>query len=142
GAGSSWTGAARNSPLTSAPTTRSGGRSRAKATSWSSSMLRLGRALALALAASAASAGAPAANADTVRVNTFPNAKALPFHAGLANGVFVRRGVTLELSFTENSTAQREGLAAGRFDLVHSAVDNAVAMVETRSEEHTSELQS
>jgi len=84
-----------------------------------------------AAAALALCAGALAAGPETIRVNTFPNAKALPFHAGLANGVFARRGVTLELSFTENSTAQREGLAAGEFDLVHSAVDNAVAMVQT-----------
>ncbi len=84
-----------------------------------------------AAAALALCAGALAAGHETIRVNTFPNAKALPFHAGLANGVFARRGVTLELSFTENSTAQREGLAAGRFDVVHAAVDNAVAMVET-----------
>ena len=83
-----------------------------------------------AAAALALCAGALAAGPETVRVNTFPNAKALPFHAGLANGVFAKRGVTLELSFTENSTAQREGLAAGRFDVVHAAVDNAVAMVE------------
>jgi len=83
-----------------------------------------------AAAALALCAGALAAGPETIRVNTFPNAKALPFHAGLANGVFARRGVTLELSFTENSTKQREGLAAREFDLVHAAVDNAVAMAE------------
>src|SRR5256886_12686316 len=83
--------------------------------------------LVLAMVASAAATADPA----TVRVNSFPNAKALPLHAGVAKGIFARRGVTLELSFTENSTAQREGLAAGRFDVVHAAVDNAVAMVET-----------
>jgi ABC-type nitrate/sulfonate/bicarbonate transport system substrate-binding protein len=87
------------------------------------------RALAAA-AASAICAAAVAAGPDTVRVNTFPNAKALPFHAGLAKGIFAARGLALELSFTENSARQREGLAAGRFDVVHAAVDNAVAMVE------------
>src|SRR5204863_142417 len=83
--------------------------------------------LVLAMVASAAATADPA----TVRVNSFPNAKALPLHAGVAKGIFARRGVTLELSFTENSTAQREGLAAGRFDVVHAAVDNAVAWVES-----------
>src|SRR5258706_15967863 len=82
--------------------------------------------LVLAMLASAAAAD-PAA----VRVNSFPNAKALPLHAGMAQGFFARRGLALRLSFTENSTKQREGLAAGEFDVVHSAVDNAVAMVET-----------
>src|SRR5437879_12740980 len=82
--------------------------------------------LVLAMVASAA-----AADPATVRVNTFPNAKALPLHAGLAKGIFARHDLGLRLSFTENSTRQREGLAAGEFDLVHAAVDNAVAMVET-----------
>jgi len=76
-------------------------------------------------------AATAAAEPATVRVNSFPNAKALPLHAGVAKGIFARRGLALQLSFTENSTRQREGLAAGEFDIVHSAVDNAVAMVET-----------
>src|SRR5258706_3828178 len=82
--------------------------------------------LVLAMLASAGAA-APAA----VRVNSLPNAKALPLHAGVAQGIFAKHGLSLQLSFTENSTKQREGLAAGEFDVVHSAVDNAVAMVET-----------
>jgi len=82
--------------------------------------------LVLAVIASAAAAADPAA----VRVNSFPNAKALPLHAGMAKGIFARRDLPLQLSFTENSTKQREGLAAGEFDIVHAAVDNAVAMVE------------
>jgi ABC-type nitrate/sulfonate/bicarbonate transport system substrate-binding protein len=75
----------------------------------------------------------PAAAADEpvlVRVNTFPNAKALPFHAGLAKGIFLRHGIKLDLAFTENSRSQREGLAAGKFDVAQSALDNAVAMIE------------
>src|SRR5256886_3257870 len=83
--------------------------------------------LVLAMVASAPATADPA----MVRVNSFPNAKALPLHAGIAKGIFARHGLALQLSFTENSTRQREGLAAGEFDLVHSAVDNAVAMVET-----------
>ncbi len=65
-----------------------------------------------------------------VRVNTFPNAKALPFHVGIEKGVFARHGIRLALEFTENSKSQREGLAAGRFDVAQSALDNAVAMIE------------
>jgi ABC-type nitrate/sulfonate/bicarbonate transport system substrate-binding protein len=75
-------------------------------------------------------ASAAAADPAAVRVNSFPNAKALPLHAGMAQGFFARRDLALQLSFTENSTKQREALAAGEFDIVHSAVDNAVAMVE------------
>ena len=68
--------------------------------------------------------------ADVVRVNTFPNAKALPFYAGVAKGIFAKHGLDVRVAFTENSEKQRAGLAAGTFDIAHSAVDNAVAMVE------------
>jgi ABC-type nitrate/sulfonate/bicarbonate transport system substrate-binding protein len=97
-------------------------------------MFKLRRRLALAFAALAASAAVSAADLGTVRVNAFPNAKALPFHAGLAKGIFARHRVDLKLSFTENSTQQREGLAAGRFDVVHAAVDNAVAMLQAKTD--------
>lgn len=89
-------------------------------------MTRLIRAAAIAAALAAGAAGA----ADVVRVNAFPNAKSLPLHAGVAKGVFAARGLEVRLSFTENSTKQREGLAAGAFDVVHAAVDNAAAMVD------------
>jgi ABC-type nitrate/sulfonate/bicarbonate transport system substrate-binding protein len=65
-----------------------------------------------------------------VRVNAFPNAKALPLHIGLAQGIFAQRGIALELQLTESSRSQRDGLAAGRFDIAQAALDNAVAMIE------------
>jgi ABC-type nitrate/sulfonate/bicarbonate transport system substrate-binding protein len=83
-------------------------------------------AFALALVASPGRADEP----TRLRVNAFPNAKALPLHAGIAKGIFERRGFTIELHLTENSRSQRDGLASGKFDLVHSAVDNALAMIE------------
>jgi ABC-type nitrate/sulfonate/bicarbonate transport system substrate-binding protein len=83
------------------------------------------------LVVSAAAAEEPA----LVRLNTFPNAKALPFHAGIAKGIFARHGIRLQLEFTENSKAQREGLAAGRFDIAQSALDNAVAMIEVAKQD-------
>lgn len=73
---------------------------------------------------------ASAADPVTVRVNTFPNARALPFFAGIEKGFFAKQGIKLELEFTENSRSQRAGLAAGKFEIVHSAVDNAVAMAD------------
>jgi len=75
---------------------------------------------------------ATAARADEalVRVNTFPTARSLPFFVGIEKGFFARHGVKLELEFTENSKSQREGLASGKFEVVHSAVDNAIAMIE------------
>src|SRR5262249_47782645 len=70
-----------------------------------------------------------------IRVNAFPQAKSLPLHAGIAKGIFERRGFKVELYLTDNSRNQRDGLAAGKFDVVHSAVDNALAMVEVAKQD-------
>jgi ABC-type nitrate/sulfonate/bicarbonate transport system substrate-binding protein len=86
--------------------------------------------VALAFAVLLAAGAARAQEPVPLRVNTFPNAKALPLHAGLAKGIFEKRGFAIELHLTENSRSQRDGLAAGKFDVVHSAVDNALAMIE------------
>jgi ABC-type nitrate/sulfonate/bicarbonate transport system substrate-binding protein len=86
----------------------------------------------IALAFALALAG-PAGAADELtllRVNAFPQAKTLPLHAGIAKGIFERRGFKIALHLTENSRSQRDGLASGQFDIVHSAVDNALAMIE------------
>ena len=65
-----------------------------------------------------------------IRVSAFPNAKALPLYLGLAKGVFEKHGLKINLSLTENSNSQRADLASARVDVVHSAVDNALAMIE------------
>ncbi len=95
------------------------------------------RAAAMALLAALAFAPAPghAAELTQVRVNAFPNAKALPLHAGIATGIFARHGIDLELQLTENSRSQRDGLAAGRFDIAQAALDNAVAMIEVAGQD-------
>src|SRR6266853_2729566 len=77
-----------------------------------------------------AAAQAGAAEATRIRVNTFPNAKALPVHVGIAKGLFAKYGLAVELENTESSQSQRDGLTAGRFQIAHSALDNAVAMIE------------
>src|SRR5882672_6473415 len=71
-----------------------------------------------------------AAELSPLRVNAFPNAKALPLHAGLAQGIFAKHGLALELQLTENSRSQRDGLAEGKFHIAQAALDNAVAMIE------------
>ena len=74
----------------------------------------------------------PASAADPVllHVNTFPTARSLPFYVAVDRGFFARRGLKVELEFTESSERQRQGLAGGSVDIVHSAVDNAVAMID------------
>jgi ABC-type nitrate/sulfonate/bicarbonate transport system substrate-binding protein len=73
---------------------------------------------------------AGAADPTPLRINSFPNAKALPLQIGIGKGFFARRGLKAELELTESSKAQREGLAAGKFQIAQSAIDNAVAMIE------------
>ena len=73
---------------------------------------------------------APANDPVTLRVNVFRGGSNIPIYMGLEKGYFQRRGITLAMQFTPNSDQQRAGLAAGRFDIAHAAVDNAVAMIE------------
>jgi ABC-type nitrate/sulfonate/bicarbonate transport system substrate-binding protein len=73
---------------------------------------------------------AAAADLTPLRINSFPNAKALPLQVGILKGFFERRGLKAELELTESSKAQRDGLAAGKFQIAQSAIDNAVAMIE------------
>jgi ABC-type nitrate/sulfonate/bicarbonate transport system substrate-binding protein len=80
-------------------------------------------------------ARAPAGELIPLRVNTFPNAKALALHAGLANGIFERHGLKVELQLTDNSKNQRDGLAAGRFEIAQAALDNAIAMIEVAKQD-------
>jgi ABC-type nitrate/sulfonate/bicarbonate transport system substrate-binding protein len=80
--------------------------------------------LALALVSNLSSAQTP------VRTKVFPGAQALPLIAGVQQGIFERHGIKLELLFTASSQELRDGLASGDFQIAHSAVDNAVAMVE------------
>ena len=70
-----------------------------------------------------------------VRVSAFPNAKTLPVYLGLSKGVFEQHGLKINLSLTESSNEQRADLGSGRLDVVHSAVDNALAMIEVAKKE-------
>ena len=93
-------------------------------------MRRLCAVFAFAVCVFAGCGVAGAAEAELLRVNLFPTAKQLPFLLGIERGIFARHGIRLDLQYTENSTTQRAALADGTVDIVHSAVDNAVAMVE------------
>ncbi len=66
-----------------------------------------------------------------IRVNVFNTSSNLPLLAALQAGDFERMGLQIEVQHTPNSDEQRAGLAAGRFEIAHAAVDNAVALVES-----------
>jgi ABC-type nitrate/sulfonate/bicarbonate transport system substrate-binding protein len=63
-------------------------------------------------------------------VIVFPGLQNLPIFAAQENGFFKKRGLDVDLKATPNSMELRDGLAQGRYQLAHSAVDNAVAMNE------------
>jgi ABC-type nitrate/sulfonate/bicarbonate transport system substrate-binding protein len=90
----------------------------------------LGRAVALVSGFWSITLLAHAADPVLLHVNTFPTARSLPFYVAVDRGFFARHGLKVELEFTESSERQREGLASGSVDIVHSAVDNAVAMID------------
>jgi ABC-type nitrate/sulfonate/bicarbonate transport system substrate-binding protein len=81
------------------------------------------------------SALAGEAGMTTVRVNVFPGISNLGLYAAQAQGMFAKRGLNAPVEFTPNSQAQREGLAAGKFEIAHAAVDNAIAMIEVAKAE-------
>jgi ABC-type nitrate/sulfonate/bicarbonate transport system substrate-binding protein len=66
-----------------------------------------------------------------LRVNVFPGVQNLALYVGQAKGVFARHKLEVDLQFTANSPAQREGLAKGSFEIAHAGVDNSVALAET-----------
>lgn len=57
-----------------------------------------------------------------------------PLFAAQAQGFFAERGVDVSVQYTPNSWALRDGLAEGRYQIAHTAVDNAIAMVEMAKE--------
>lgn len=91
-------------------------------------LLGLGAAAALSACALKPVAPMPPAR---LRVKVFPGAQNLALFAAQQQGFFTRRGLEVDLQFTQNSVELRNGLAAGAFDIAHAAVDNAVAMKET-----------
>lgn len=84
----------------------------------------------LGLALCALPLQAHAAEPVLLRLNTFPNARALPFYVARDRGFFARHGLNVDLQFTKSSRSQRDALANGGADVVQAAVDNAVAMID------------
>jgi ABC-type nitrate/sulfonate/bicarbonate transport system substrate-binding protein len=66
-----------------------------------------------------------------VRVKVFPGAQNIALFAGLQQGFFAREQILVDLQFTQNSVELRDDLSRGAVEIVHTAVDNAVAMRET-----------
>ncbi|WP_348932375.1 ABC transporter substrate-binding protein [Aquabacter sp. CN5-332] len=58
----------------------------------------------------------------------FQGMQNLPLFAAQAKGFFARRNLVVDVKIAPNSDELRNGLAEGRYQIVHTAVDNGVAM--------------
>ncbi len=68
---------------------------------------------------------------NKLKVIVFEGVQNLPIFAAQAQGFFSQENLDIELTFTPNSWTLRDGLKDGLYDIAHTAVDNAVAMVDT-----------
>jgi hypothetical protein len=72
---------------------------------------------------------------EEIRVSGFPNAKVLPIYIGIEKGFFKKNGLNINLNLTESSSQQRQDLSDSKIDIVHSALDNALAMIEVAKQD-------
>ena len=86
----------------------------------------IGAVAALAVAAT----GGPASAQTNLKVIVFPGLSNLAQFAAQSQGYYNKRGLAIELINTPNSDELRNGLAAGRYQIAHGGVDNAVFQVE------------
>ena len=91
----------------------------------------MGRALFALLAAFASSA---ALAAQSLEVIVFPGGFNWPLWVGSEKGFFAANGVELKITPTSGSVFQMQNLAAGRFDIAISTIDNVVAYMEGQGE--------
>jgi len=88
--------------------------------------MRILKALLIGAALTMASTMARAETKLTVIV--FPGVQNLPVFVAQQKGFFEKRGLAVDLKFTPNSDELRNGLAEGRYQIAHSAIDNAFAL--------------
>lgn len=69
-----------------------------------------------------------------IRVNVFPGGFNWALYVGIDRGLFDRRGLDITIQSTPNSVTQMTDLAAGKFEIAMTAVDNIVAYVEGQGE--------
>lgn len=67
-------------------------------------------------------------------VIVFPGGFNWPLWVGIEKGFFAQNGVEVTLTPTPNSVYQMQNLAAGKFDLAFSTIDNVVAYTEGQGE--------
>ena len=74
--------------------------------------------------------GAVRAEDTKLTVMVFAGMQNLPLLAAQAQGFFAKRGLAVDMKFAPGSEVMRKGLADGQWQIIHTAVDNGVAMAE------------
>jgi len=85
---------------------------------------------ALALGATGSLRQAEAQSSSSIKVMSFPGLSNYPIFSAQHKDLFAKHGIAVNLIFTPNSNVQRESLAKNAHQIIHTAADNAVAMVE------------
>jgi ABC-type nitrate/sulfonate/bicarbonate transport system substrate-binding protein len=85
----------------------------------------------IGLTAAALVGAAGGAQAQTkLTVMVFQGIQNVPLQAAQQQGYFAKRGLDVEIKIAPNSEELRNGLAEGRYQIVHAGIDNAIAMAE------------
>jgi ABC-type nitrate/sulfonate/bicarbonate transport system substrate-binding protein len=79
-------------------------------------------------------ASTPSNDLALVRVNVFPGGFNWGLYVGVDRGFFAREGLRIEVQHTPNSVTQMTDMAAGKFEIAMTGVDNIVAYVEGQGE--------
>src|SRR5258708_39560102 len=73
----------------------------------------------------------PSAYAQThLTTMVFQGVQNLPLFAAQQKGFFAKHGLAVDQRIAPSSQELRDGLAQGRYQIVHTSVDNAIAMAE------------
>ena len=83
-----------------------------------------------AAAAAALALATPAAAQTPLTIMVFQGMQNLPLFAARSQGFFERNGLKVDIKIAPSSDELRNGLAEGRWQIVHGAIDNSVAMVD------------
>jgi ABC-type nitrate/sulfonate/bicarbonate transport system substrate-binding protein len=92
--------------------------------------MKLQRRALLGAAVLVALAGAAPAQETKLTIMVFQGPQNLPLLFAQSKGFFAKRGLAVEMKIAPNSDELRNGLAEGRYQVVHAGVDNAIAMAE------------
>ena len=85
---------------------------------------------ALALGATGSLRQAEAQSSSSIKVMSFPGLSNYPIFSAQHKGLFAKHAIAVNLLYSPNSTVQRDGLAKNDHQIIHTAADNTVAMVE------------